>query len=373
MAQITLEGVSRIFAGGHAGVRDVDLTIADGELVVLVGPSGSGKSTLLRLIAGLDEPTAGRILIGGRDVTRVPPQERDLAMVFQSYALYPHKTVRDNLAFGLRMRGRARPEIDDRVQAIARTLQIEALLDRLPAQLSGGQRQRVALGRAMVREPQAFLFDEPLSNLDPGLRLDTRAEIALLHRRLGATMVYVTHDQEEAMKLGQRVVLLRDGRIEQAAPPMAIYRRPATLFAATFLGSPPMNVLPARIESAGSARLDGLDLEFPLPAGTDLSAGANVLIGIRPEDVLLDHDGPPDLVGDVAVVEPTGSQLHVHLTAASRRLVAVASADRQIAPGDRLPVRFRRNRLHVFHDQHRLGSTLADVEAGHDADPRAGS
>ena len=371
MAEITLERVSRVFASGHAGVRDVDLAIADGELVVLVGPSGSGKSTLLRLIAGLDEPTSGRILIGGRDVTRVPPQERDLAMVFQSYALYPHKTVRDNLAFGLRMRGRSKAEIDGRVEAIARTLQIEALLDRLPAQLSGGQRQRVALGRAMVREPQAFLFDEPLSNLDPGLRLDTRAEIALLHRRLGATMIYVTHDQEEAMKLGERVVLLREGRIEQAAPPMEIYRRPGTLFAATFLGSPPMNVLPGRVESAAHARIDGLDLRLPLPAGATFSPGSRVMIGIRPDDLRLDGEGPADLTGEVVVVEPTGSQLHVHLTVAPHRLVAVLPADRQITPGDRVPVSFRHDRLHAFHAQPVHGSSLPDVEPGHDADPGA--
>ena len=346
MAEITLERVSRIFAGGHAGVRDIDLTINDGELVVLVGPSGSGKSTLLRLIAGLDLPTSGRIAIGGRDVTNVPPQARDLAMVFQSYALYPHKTVRHNLAFGLRMRGRPTAEIETRVQAIARTLQLEGLLDRLPAQLSGGQRQRVALGRAMVREPQAFLFDEPLSNLDPGLRLETRTELAQLHRRLGATMVYVTHDQEEAMKLGQRVVLLREGRIEQVAAPMEIYRQPATLFAATFLGSPPMNLWPAQVAGAGTVHLDGLDLVLPLPRGAEFTPGSRVTIGIRPEDVLLDESGTT--LFEVLVVEPTGSQLHVHLTAAERRLVASVPADRTMQPGDRVHVRLREDRLHVF-------------------------
>jgi multiple sugar transport system ATP-binding protein len=248
------------------------------------------------------------------------------------------------------MRGRPRPEIDSRVAAIARTLQIEALLDRLPAQLSGGQRQRVALGRAMVREPQAFLLDEPLSNLDPGLRLDTRTELAQLHRRLGVTMIYVTHDQEEAMKLGERVVLLRDGRIEQAAPPMEIYRRPATLFAATFLGSPPMNLLAARVESDGQARIDGLELRLPLPPGSIWSPGASVMVGIRPEDVRLDGDEPAELTCDVVVVEPTGSHLHVHLTAAARRLVAVLPGDRQIAPGDRVRVHFRHDRLHTFPD-----------------------
>jgi multiple sugar transport system ATP-binding protein len=350
VAAITIERVSRIFDGGHAGVRDVDLVIPDGELVVLVGPSGSGKSTLLRLIAGLDHPTSGRILIGDRDVTNVSPQDRDLAMVFQSYALYPHKTVRENLGFGLRMRGRPAAEIAARVAAVAAMLQIDGLLDRRPAQLSGGQRQRVALGRAMVREPQAFLFDEPLSNLDPALRLDTRAELAQLHRRLGATMVYVTHDQEEAMKLAQRLVILRDGRVEQEGSPVDVYRKPKTVFVGRFLGAPPMNVFPARVEPAARARIDGLDLQLPLPAGSPFSVGERVMIGIRPEDVCVDGNGHTDVTCDVAVVEPTGSQLHVHMTAAHHRLVAVLAADRQIAQGDRVTVSFRHDRLHAFAD-----------------------
>ncbi len=243
MASITLDRISKVFPSGHAGVSDISLEIPNGEFVVLVGPSGSGKSTLLRLIAGLDRPSSGRVFIDGRDVTALPPQDRDLAMVFQSYALYPHKTVRENLAFGLRMRAVAPSEIDTRVRAVADSLRIAELLDRRPSQLSGGQRQRVALGRAIVRDPKAFLLDEPLSNLDPGLRLETRTELALLHRRLGATMVYVTHDQEEAMTLGQRVVLLRDGRVEQVGAPMELYNHPRTLFAARFLGTPPMNIL----------------------------------------------------------------------------------------------------------------------------------
>jgi ABC-type sugar transport system ATPase subunit len=329
MAAIRLEGVSRIFPGGHAAVRDVSLEIADGELVVLVGPSGSGKSTLLRLIAGLETPTSGRILIGGRDVTAVPPQDRDLAMVFQSYALYPHKTVRENLGFGLRVRRVPAGEIAARVREVAASLQIEDLLDRRPAQLSGGQRQRVALGRAIVREPQAFLFDEPLSNLDPALRLETRTQIALLHRRLGATMVYVTHDQEEAMKLGERVVLLRDGRVEQAGPPMEIYRRPATLFAARFIGSPPMNLMDA-------ARLE---------------PGRSGLIGIRPQDVLLTGTGAGDLAAVIELVEPAGSEQHVHLRLegdAGQRLVAVVPADVPLEIDTQTGVQLRRDRLHTF-------------------------
>jgi multiple sugar transport system ATP-binding protein len=329
MAAITVDGVSRVFPGGHVAVRDVSLEIADGELVVLVGPSGSGKSTLLRLIAGLETPTSGRIVIGGRDVTVVPPQDRDLAMVFQSYALYPHKTVRENLGFGLRVRGVAAADIAARVRRVAASLQVEDLLDRRPAQLSGGQRQRVALGRAIVREPQAFLFDEPLSNLDPALRLETRTQIALLHRRLGATMVYVTHDQEEAMKLGERVVLLRDGRVEQAGAPMDIYRRPATLFAARFLGSPPMNIMDAAL----------------------LEAGTPGLIGIRPQDLVLTPPGAGDLGAIVDLVEPAGSEQHVHLrldAAPDQRLVAVVPADADVRVDARTGVQFRRDRVHAF-------------------------
>ncbi|HVL70002.1 MAG TPA: ABC transporter ATP-binding protein [Vicinamibacterales bacterium] len=353
MASIALERVSRVFAGGHAGVRDVSLQIPDGELVVLVGPSGSGKSTLLRLIAGLETPTSGRVLIGGRDVTGVPPQQRDLAMVFQSYALYPHKTVRENLAFGLRMRGRPRPEIERRVAEVAAALQIEALLDRRPAQLSGGQRQRVALGRAIAREPQAFLFDEPLSNLDPALRLETRTEIALLHRRLRATMVYVTHDQEEAMKLGERVVLLRDGAVEQVGPPMEIYRRPATLFAARFVGSPPMNILEGRIGAeGGTVSLEALNCSVPLQGhAAGFAAGDGVAVGIRPHDLALVSVPDGDFTGTVDVVEPAGSELHVHLHPEHRpadRLIVVARGDATVRPDTLVGVHIARDRIHLF-------------------------
>src|SRR5215213_7980535 len=232
MASISLRHVSKAYANGHVAVRDLSLEVADGELLVLLGPSGSGKSTVLRLVAGLETPGSGQILIAGQDVTAVPPQHRDLAMVFQSYALYPHKSVRDNLAFGLRVRHVAADQIAARVAAAAAALGIDALLDRKPAQLSGGQRQRVALGRAIVRQPKAFLLDEPLSNLDPLLRVATRTELGLLHRRLGATMVYVTHDQEEAMTLGSRIAVMRDGAIEQVAPPLTAFQHPATSFVA---------------------------------------------------------------------------------------------------------------------------------------------
>ena len=330
MASIVLDRVSRIFPGGQAGVQDVSLEISDGELLVLVGPSGSGKSTLLRLIAGLESATSGRILIDGREVTAVPPQDRDLAMVFQSYALYPHKTVHENLAFGLRMRNVAPHEISSRVQHVAASLQIAQLLDRRPAQLSGGQRQRVALGRAIVREPKAFLFDEPLSNLDPALRQDTRAEIALLHRRLRATMIYVTHDQEEAMKLGERIVILKDGQIEQAGPPMEIYRKPATLFAARFLGSPPMNVIDASL----------------------LEAGRRGVAGFRPQDVTLTEDERTGLAATVALVETVGSEQHVHLRldANDARVIAVAPPDTPIHADQRVGIAVRRDRLLFFED-----------------------
>src|SRR5262245_46252824 len=247
MAAIRLDQVEKVYSNGQVAARGLDLEAADGEFLVLVGPSGCGKSTALRMVAGLETPTRGRIVIGGRDVTSLPPQERDLAMVFQNYALYPHKTVRQNLEFGLRMRQTSAAVIAERVTRVAHSLGIESYLERRPSQLSGGQRQRVALGRAIVREPQAFLFDEPLSNLDARLRVETRAELARLHRRLGATMLYVTHDQEEAMTLGNRVAVLRDGRLEQVAPPMDIYRRPANRFVAGVMGPPAMNLLPCTL------------------------------------------------------------------------------------------------------------------------------
>jgi ABC-type sugar transport system ATPase subunit len=330
MAAIGLERVEKLFDGRAAGVRGISLDIADGELVVLVGPSGSGKSTTLRLIAGLETPTAGRIRLGDRDVTDLPPQARDLAMVFQSYALYPHKSVRENLAFGLRMRGVPREAIARRVERAAASLRIDDLLDRRPAQLSGGQRQRVALGRAIVREPQAFLFDEPLSNLDPALRLETRAELALLHRRLGATMVYVTHDQEEAMTLGDRIVVMRDGRVEQAGPPTLVYSEPATTFVARFVGSPPMNLF-----------------EGPVPA---IGAGQGVIVGIRPHDVEVLAAGAADQDASalVELVEPLGSECRVHLTLDGRRAIAIVPPDRPLSAGDRAGLRFRRDRLHWF-------------------------
>jgi multiple sugar transport system ATP-binding protein len=313
----------------------LDLEILDGEFMVLVGPSGCGKSTALRMIAGLETPTGGRILIGDRDVTSLPPQDRDIAMVFQTYALYPHMTVRENLAFGLRMRGTARELIDRRVQEAARALGLEPVLDRRPAQLSGGQRQRVALGRAIVREPKVFLFDEPLSNLDAKLRVETRAELSRLHRRLGATVVYVTHDQEEAMTLGWRVAVMRDGFLQQVAPPMELYRQPANRFVAEFVGSPGMNFLPG----------DTL-------AGLAAGRGARVILGVRPHDLSLVSPGTGDVDAWVDVVEPRGSELLVYLRLGAEgkgaELRVVAPPEPPIEEERVVGVKFDRARLHWF-------------------------
>jgi multiple sugar transport system ATP-binding protein len=353
VAAIALDQVSKIYPAGHAAARDLTLEIAAGELLVLLGPSGSGKSTVLRLIAGLETPTAGRILIDGRDVTRVPPQHRDLAMVFQSYALYPHKTVRENLAFGLRVRGVGAARIDERVRIAAAALGIDGLLDRRPAQLSGGQRQRVALGRAIVREPKAFLLDEPLSNLDPVLRAGTRAELAVLHRRLAATMVYVTHDQEEAMTLGSRVAVMRDGAIEQVAPPLEAFRRPANAFVARFVGSPAMNLWPGTLAGLGG----GVRVVTPAfamdlhGAGLAGAHGRGVQVGARPHDIDPASDGERDAVGRVEVVEPLGAQTLVHLRVdglPDELVRMVVPADARIDVEDRLPFRVRRDRLHLF-------------------------
>jgi multiple sugar transport system ATP-binding protein len=352
MASVRLAGVEKTYPNGHIAARGLDIEIADGEFMVLVGPSGCGKSTALRMIAGLETPTAGRVLIGDRDVTALPPQERDIAMVFQSYALYPHMTVRENLAFGLRMRGATRTTITERVEGVARALGLDRVLDRKPSQLSGGQRQRVALGRAMVRDPQVFLFDEPLSNLDAKLRVETRAELARLHRRLRATIVYVTHDQEEALTLGGRVTVMRDGIVEQVGPPMEVYRRPASIFVGGFVGSPAMNFLPGEIRDDGSWSGPS-GLVFPLEQS---SSGAGrprrVTLGVRPHDVAIVAPAAGDVDARVDVVEPRGSELLVHL-----RLGAGGGGEefRVVAPPEPLiPVEAvvglhcQRERLHWF-------------------------
>jgi multiple sugar transport system ATP-binding protein len=335
MASVRLEGVTKTYPNGHVAANGLDLEIRDGEFMVLVGPSGCGKSTALRMIAGLETPTSGRITIGDRDVTSLQPQDRDIAMVFQTYALYPHMTVGENLAFGLRMRGTRREAIEPRVKEAARALGLESVLDRRPAQLSGGQRQRVALGRAIVREPKVFLFDEPLSNLDAKLRVETRAELARLHRRLGATVVYVTHDQEEAMTLGWRVAVMRDGFLQQVAPPMELYRRPVNRFVAEFVGSPGMNFLPG-------------DTLTTLAQGR----GAAVTLGVRPHDLAIVPQGSGDADAWVDVVESRGSELLVYVrlgaTGGGAELRIVAPPEPMIEEERVVGVRFDRERLHWF-------------------------
>jgi multiple sugar transport system ATP-binding protein len=325
VAEISFDQVRKVYPDGTVAVDELSLAIPDGELMVLVGPSGCGKTTALRMVAGLEEISEGEIRIGDRVVNGMPPRERDIAMVFQTYALYPHKSVYDNLAFPLRLRGLAREEVDRRVRHIARLLELEEQLRRRPRQLSGGQRQRVAMGRAIVREPQAFLMDEPLSNLDAKLRTQMRAEISLLHKELGTTTLYVTHDQVEAMTLGQRVAVLRKGELQQVAAPQELYDRPANLFVAGFIGSPAMNFVEGEIEGAdgafavkvGAHRLAVDERERALAPGLEAYAGSKVIVGIRPEhlaDAALEGGIPADrrLRGRVRLRESLGSESVVH-------------------------------------------------------------
>jgi multiple sugar transport system ATP-binding protein len=330
MAEITLEHVGKAFAAGTVAVDDVSLEIADGEFLVLVGPSGCGKSTLLRMIAGLEEPTSGRISIGGRDVTDLPPRARDVAMVFQTYALYPHMTVRQNLGYGLKARKTPKAEIAHAVEDVARMLGLSALLDRRPAELSGGQRQRVAMGRAIVRKPKAFLMDEPLSNLDAKLRVGMRASLSQLHRQLGTTTVYVTHDQVEAMTLGQRVAVMRDGRIVQADVPQRLYQEPNDLFVAAFIGSPAMNLVDSRLD--GESVVFG-QFRLPVEAAPGLE---RPILGIRPEafEDAAFAPGLPTIEVEVEVVEELGSDTHVFFQVDAPPITAEvleASDDRLLA------------------------------------------
>ena len=318
MSDVTLRGVTKVFPGGATAVDRVDLEIADGELLVLVGPSGSGKTTVLRLTAGLEELTDGEIRIGGRVVNDVHPMDRDIAMVFQNYALYPHMTVAENIGFGLKLRGVKKRDAAERVQRTAGTLGLSDLLKRKPAQLSGGQRQRVAMGRAIVRDPAAFLMDEPLSNLDAKLRVQMRAEIQRLQHELGTTTMYVTHDQVEAMTMGDRVAVMRDGRLVQIDTPQALYDRPADLFVAGFIGSPAMNFVRARLEASnGTVRAsfgsNALDLPArALPHALTGDRLQDVIIGVRPEHLDLAVDGKSVLRAPVTLAEPVGAQVIVH-------------------------------------------------------------
>ncbi len=327
MASIELSSVTKRY--GDATIVDgISLSIADGELVVLVGPSGCGKSTLLRMVAGLLAPTGGTISIDGRDVTHVAPGDRDIAMVFQSYALYPHMTVRENIAFPLKVRRVAPAELDERVKRVADMLGLGHLLERRPRDLSGGQRQRVAMGRAIIREPKVFLFDEPLSNLDAALRTRMRAEIAELHARLSATMIYVTHDQHEAMTLADRIVLLNKGHIEQQGAPLELYQRPRTRFTAEFMGSPPMNFLPVEKQSDVLAHREFRVKRGELGIGDWDALPSDLVLGVRPESLRLADQvsGPHRLDVQVAWVERTGSDSYVHSRAGDTPVVARLAA-----------------------------------------------
>jgi multiple sugar transport system ATP-binding protein len=351
MASIWLRNLYKTFPNGHCAASDLSLEIDDGELLVLVGPSGCGKSTALRLVAGLEAPDAGSIWIGGEDVTKKPPHLRDLAMVFQSYALYPHRSVAENLGFGLRMARVPRDRIRERVESVARTLGIADLLNRRPSQLSGGQRQREALGRAIAREPKAFLLDEPLSNLDAKLRSDTRAEIARLHRQLAATMLYVTHDQEEAMTLGDRIAVMREGRFEQIGEPLDVYRKPRSTFVAEFVGAPTINLVSCRrVQEGGRAWLRSAGFRLPVPSG--LPDSDAVTLGIRPESITLTKVEGADLVGRVDVVESLGNAalLHVALEEASDVRVLLPDFPRDRA-GEEVGLRLDRSAVHFFESE----------------------
>ena len=364
MAGLSLRGIYKKYAGGVVAVSDFNLEIEDKEFIILVGPSGCGKSTTLRMIAGLEDITEGELYIGDRLVNEVPPKDRDIAMVFQSYALYPHMTVFDNMAFGLKLRKTPKEEIKKRVEEAARILDISHLLDRKPKALSGGQRQRVALGRAIVREPQVFLLDEPLSNLDAKLRTQMRTELSKLHHKLGTTFIYVTHDQTEAMTMGTRIVVMKDGVIQQVDTPQNLYSKPCNVFVAGFIGSPQMNFIDAKLVAVGS----GYGLEFayddkkytiPLPANkvndaVKASVGKEVLLGIRPEDL---HD-EPDFIAktdkaarveiDVEVTELMGAETYLYMAMGELQVIARVDPRSTAKAGDTIELAFDVDRIHVF-------------------------
>ncbi|MEK8053172.1 ABC transporter ATP-binding protein [Ideonella sp. DXS22W] len=357
-AALAIEGVRKTF-GGHEILKGIDLDVPPGGFLILVGPSGCGKSTLLNIIAGLEAPSAGTLRLGGRDITRAPAKDRDIAMVFQSYALYPNMNVTDNIAFALEMRGVPRAARQAAVQRVAEMLQIGHLLQRKPGQLSGGQRQRVAMGRALAREPRLFLFDEPLSNLDAKLRVEMRAEIKLLHQRTRTTTVYVTHDQVEAMTLGDRIAVMKDGAVQQWGTPDDIYDRPATRFVAEFIGSPPMNLLDVQTASAaGTVQTAGLAM--PLPPATQAALAAGSMqgtapgsawhYGLRPEDLQLQApDGPQALLrGQVLMREPTGPETYLKISTPLGVLTARVPGKVAVADGEAVGLGWRPDRVHLF-------------------------
>lgn len=345
MASVHIRDVRKVF-GQVEVLHGVSIDIDDGEFVILVGPSGCGKSTLLRMIAGLEGISDGDILIGERVVNHVPPKERDIAMVFQNYALYPHMTVGENMGFSMKLRGASKEEFDSRVQTAAEILGLTQLLDRYPRQLSGGQRQRVAMGRAIVRDPQVFLFDEPLSNLDAKLRVAMRTEIKALHQRLASTTVYVTHDQIEAMTMADKIVVMHDGIVEQIGDPLGLYDRPDNLFVAGFIGSPAMNMLHGRIEANGQLAFvsDG-GVRLPLDTAPAAAHGRPVVYGIRPEHLVLADDGAE---ATVTVIEPTGSEIQVVADMGGTEIIAVFRERHAFRPGERIKVSPQPGYMHLF-------------------------
>jgi multiple sugar transport system ATP-binding protein len=357
MARVILEGISKTF-GNVEAVKDFDLTVEDKEFVILVGPSGCGKSTALRMVAGLEEPTRGMIYIGNREVNDLPPKDRDIAMVFQEYALYPHMSVYKNMAFGLKLRKFPKEEIDQRVKWASEILGIQNLMDRKPRQLSGGQRQRVAVGRAIVRKPAVFLFDEPLSNLDAKLRVQMRAELSKLHDRLETTIIYVTHDQVEAMTMGTKIVVMKDGLIQQIGAPLGVYNHPVNMFVAGFIGSPVINFFPCRLVSKGGRLvIDAEAFELPIPERKasyyQSVVGSEVIFGIRPSDVY-DRLYAPDRLKKnyiravVEVIEPLGSEIHLNATSGKHSLVAVVDAQTRVRVHQEIELALDLDNMHLF-------------------------
>jgi multiple sugar transport system ATP-binding protein len=345
MAPVEIRDVRKAY-GATQVIHGVSVEIQDGEFVILVGPSGCGKSTLLRMVAGLENITGGEIRIGPRVVNNIPPKERDIAMVFQNYALYPHMTVADNMAFSLMLKKAPKSEISAKVNRAAEILGLTKLLDRYPRQLSGGQRQRVAMGRAIVRDPQVFLFDEPLSNLDAKLRVSMRGEIKALHQRLKTTTVYVTHDQIEAMTMADKIVVMHDGIVEQIGAPLDLYDRPANLFVAGFIGSPAMNFLKGTIEPNGFRTTDGILL--PLGSSPSAAAGRPAVYGVRPEHFVLGQDGVP---ATVSVIEPTGSEMQIVGRIGSQEVMCVFRERIKTRPGDTIRITPNPDLVHIFDEQ----------------------
>ena len=363
MAQVHLRGVKKTYDNKVAVIHGIDMEISDGEFIVIVGPSGCGKSTLLRMVAGLERITGGQVAIGDRVVNELEPKDRDIAMVFQNYALYPHMSVYKNMAYGLRIRGLPKDDIDARVRKAAKILELDKLLDRLPRQLSGGQRQRVAMGRAIVREPAVFLFDEPLSNLDAKLRVQMRLEIKRLQRELGVTSIYVTHDQVEAMTLADRLIVMNAGVAEQIGTPMDVYDKPASVFVAGFIGSPAMNFLAAKVGSDGKsvdlAAAGARPVSLPLAVTSSAAPGTPVAVGLRPEHLLPSSDGPLEF--SIELAEPLGADTLLHgRFGAARELVTVRQGGHVTAqPGELRRFSIGATRLHLFDSQ--SGRRIADA------------